>query len=417
MDELARQLHELGEEIAPSWDEERSARLYAGVGKLRVRRKRQRMMIGALGAACVVCAVGFALRGSVPGMTTDRAASTKLASAATPTKANAAATHANDAVAVQRSVRVAAGQSLWLSEGSLVQVAAGEGVLDVLHDEKQQIDLRLVAGAAHFQVVPDKQRHFVVDAGSVQVAVVGTVFDVERSGERVRVSVSEGKVRVHAANRSDGESFVAAGESRWFDAQGNASVDDAREAREPDELAVEGENDRSAAHDTKRRVAHRDATKTSSLASWRSLTQAGEYDEAYRSLSQGVQVENDPAALMDAADAARLSGHPEMATTFLRRVLRDHGGSPVAPLAAFTLGRVLLERLGQPSEAAEAFARARALSPSGSLAQDALAREVEALSKAGNAHEAYLRARVYVQAYPNGRRLHAVRLYGGLERE
>jgi transmembrane sensor len=110
-----------------------------------------------------------------------------------------------------------------------------------------------------------------------------------------------------------------------------------------------------------------------------------------------------------------LSGHAEASVSYLRRVLREHGRSPVAPLAGFTLGRVLLERLGQPSEAAEAFALARSSAPNGSLAQDALAREVEAWSKAGKSHEAYQRAQLYVQTYPNGRRLRAVRLYGGLE--
>jgi transmembrane sensor len=120
---------------------------------------------------------------------------------------------------------------------------------------------------------------------------------------------------------------------------------------------------------------------------------------------------------MDAADAARLSGHPDASVTYLRKVLRNHRESPVAPLAAFTLGRVLLERLGQPSEAADAFATARSLAPEGSLAQDALAREVEAWSKAGHPHEAYERARLYVENYPRGRRLRAVQLYGGLRAE
>src|SRR5262249_2150651 len=109
-----------------------------------------------------------------------------------------------------------------------------------------------------------------------------------------------------------------------------------------------------------------------------------------------------------------LSGHPDAALSYLRKVLDRHRDSPVAPLAAFTLGRVLLERLGQPSEAAEAFATARSLAPQGSLAQDALAREVEAWSKAGHPDEAFQRARQYVALYPAGRRLHAVQLYGGL---
>ncbi len=416
MDELAKQLHILRDEVEPEWDEARSERLLAGVDALRWRRQRQRVLFGAVGAACAAVAVGVLLRGSVHG-------SAPSVASRPGAIASAIATAPNPAVAPSRSMRVGAGQRLWLSDGSLVQVAAGEGVLEVLHDEKMQIDLRLVSGTAHFQVVPNKQRHFVVDAGAVKVAVVGTVFDVEHAGELVGVTVTEGKVRVQGGS---GESFVAGGDARWFDAaghetqhevqhetQGVHAVDDAR-----------GENDalrpvpESEQHGVAPAVKHRAARRESSAkASWRSLTQVGEYDEAYRSLAQGAAVDDDPAVLMDAADASRLSGHPEMAATYLRRVVREHKQSPVAPLAAFTLGRVLLERLGQPSEAAESFATARGLAPQGSLAQDALAREVEALSKAGNAHEAYLRARAYVQSYPNGRRLHAVQLYGGLSRE
>jgi transmembrane sensor len=125
-------------------------------------------------------------------------------------------------------------------------------------------------------------------------------------------------------------------------------------------------------------------------------------------------VENDPAVLMDAADAARLSGHPGSAVRYLERVVRDHRRSPVAPLAAFTLGRVYLDQLGQPHRAAEAFQLSRDLAPSGSLAQDALAREVEAHSKGGDAHQAWIRAQEYLKRYPNGRRVRAVQLYGGL---
>jgi hypothetical protein len=49
------------------------------------------------------------------------------------------------------------------------------------------------------------------------------------------------------------------------------------------------------------------------------------------------------------------------------------------------------------------------------MAQDSLAREVESLSKAGNAQRAFVRAREYMERYPAGRRLRAVQLYGGVE--
>jgi tetratricopeptide (TPR) repeat protein len=150
-------------------------------------------------------------------------------------------------------------------------------------------------------------------------------------------------------------------------------------------------------------------------AGWRSLSQSGDYQGAYRLLANGTAVEDDSEALMDAADAARLSGHSEATLIYLQKLLQNHRDSPVAPLAAFTLGRVLLERLGEPAPAADAFALAVSLAPEGSLAQDALAREVEARSKAGHPDEAYECARLYVESYPQGPRLHAVQLYGGLQ--
>ncbi|MEO7092617.1 MAG: hypothetical protein ABI175_05150, partial [Polyangiales bacterium] len=90
-------------------------------------------------------------------------------------------------------------------------------------------------------------------------------------------------------------------------------------------------------------------------------------------------------------------------------------GDPRAPLAAFTLGRVLLEELGQPGQAAEAFAKARALGGAGPLAEDALAREVEAWWRAGATDKAHERAEEYVKVYPKGLRIRSVRKYGGLE--
>jgi transmembrane sensor len=334
--------------------------------------------------------------------------------------------------------RVSARQRVRLADGSSALVSSAAGTLDVLRNEPAHLELALRSGTGHFEVVPNKARKFVVTAGSVQVHVVGTVFDVEQGDERVRVAVSEGKVRVETPT---GTQFVRGGESAWFDTTGARLGDDAEPAADREAILAPSADASHATADTKAppvrtadtlaenapRASREHTVKSKRLAakedkpiaapkvSWRSLCQSGDYDAAYRLLESGTLVEHDPAALMDAADAARVSNHPEASVAYLRRVLREHSRSPVAPLAGFTLGRVLLERLGQPSEAAEAFALARNIAPQGSLAQDALAREVEAWSKAGNSHEAYERAQLYVQLYPSGRRLRAVRLYGGLE--
>jgi hypothetical protein len=49
------------------------------------------------------------------------------------------------------------------------------------------------------------------------------------------------------------------------------------------------------------------------------------------------------------------------------------------------------------------------------LTQDALAREVEAWSRAGENEKAHDRALDYLKRYPNGRRANAVRRLGGLD--
>jgi tetratricopeptide (TPR) repeat protein len=147
---------------------------------------------------------------------------------------------------------------------------------------------------------------------------------------------------------------------------------------------------------------------------WQLSSQRSDYQRAYELLAQGAPVANDAEALLRAADAARLSDHPEASIGYFRAVLRDHRSHPAAPSAAFTLGRELLEHLGRPVEAAEAFAAASELAGDSALAQDALAREVECWSKAGRAEQAYRRALLFNQRYPQSHRQRMVQLYGGL---
>lgn len=148
---------------------------------------------------------------------------------------------------------------------------------------------------------------------------------------------------------------------------------------------------------------------------WLAASQRGDHARAYELLAEGATVENDAETLLRAADAARLSDHPEASVGYFRTLLRDHRHHPLAAYAAFTLGRELLEHLGRPVEAAEAFATANELAQDGELAQDAMAREVECWSKAGRAEQAYQRAVLFSQRYPDSRRQRVVQLYGGLE--
>jgi len=138
---------------------------------------------------------------------------------------------------------------------------------------------------------------------------------------------------------------------------------------------------------------------------WRELARAGKHRQAYALIAPGDfrDVENDAGDLLLASDVARLSRHPAQAVTLLRRLLVGHESDPRAPSAAFTLGWVLMNELGRPREAAVAFARAETLAPRGNLAEDAVARAVEAWYQAGELSRAKAELERYRNTYPHGR--------------
>ena len=242
----------------------------------------------------------------------------------------------------------------------------------------------LRAGGARFSVPHDPDRPFVVAAGDVTIEDLGTTFTVRYlSADRLKIAVEDGRVRVRAGG-SDSE--VPAGAT--LEVPVSPVVEGPRGEPQPAAVAA---------------------------SSWRPLAERGQYEEARRALRKAgpSAVRDDTADLLLAADAARLSGHPAEAVPYLERVLRGHARDPRAGLAAFTLGRVLLDELGRPSEAVDAFALAR--SSGGPLAEDALAREVEALSRAGDVTRSRELALLYRRLYPNGRRAKAVSRFGGLD--
>ena len=117
---------------------------------------------------------------------------------------------------------------------------------------------------------------------------------------------------------------------------------------------------------------------------------------------------------MLASDVLRLTGRHHRALRLLRRVEQNYPSDPRAPLASFTAGRILLDDLGRPREAAAAFRRVREAHRAFGLAEDALAREVEAWWRAGERIRARDLAEIYVRRYPKGYRRSRVETYGEL---
>jgi transmembrane sensor len=94
---------------------------------------------------------------------------------------------------------------------------------------------------------------------------------------------------------------------------------------------------------------------------------------------------------------------------YLKTVSERFARDPRAPVAAFTLGRVLLDNMGNAASAAAAFHRARSLSPGGPLALDAWSREVESLRRAGRTEQATELAQKYLDQFPSGRHATSMR--------
>ena len=330
-----------------------------------------------------------------------------------------------------------------LSDGSLARALDETSQLLLVTTQPERVLIRL-HGTASFQVTKNPQRLYRVETERVAVEVLGTRFTVsERPDRSVHVAVSEGRVRVlwdgkqrELAAGSSGEFAVAADPSkpsakpRPIDPPAEVATPAEALAARPPILASTEPGGRHALQTPTRSTRSEPATPAKSpplpllpaRESWQSLAEQGKFEQAYQQAfdpSAGSPFvrdgEIDPAELLLLADVARFSGHPSDAVLPLRRLMKEHPRDPRSPLASFTLGRILLDDLGQPREAAQSFRHAEDLDPDGPLSQDALGREVEAWSRAGEQSLAHSRAEDYVRRYPTGRRLRSVRRYGDLD--
>ena len=81
-----------------------------------------------------------------------------------------------------------------LPDGSFAEINPGSVVTVEFTAARRRVVLR--RGEAHFQVVPDATRPFVVAAGGIEFRAVGTAFAVQLSGTKVEMVVTQGEVAV-----------------------------------------------------------------------------------------------------------------------------------------------------------------------------------------------------------------------------
>lgn len=247
------------------------------------------------------------------------------------------------------------GAEVHLPEGSAVRAEARTELVRLLESERE-VRLALREGAASFDVVRNPDRLFAIEAGDVEVRVVGTAFRVARQGERVRVEVERGAVDVR---RGDELVRLRAGE-RW---EGDARLDEApRAAAQPVPIPA---------------------------------------PEPTRARRRGPAGPSADELFAEAAEARR-SGNAREAARLYGRLVARFPQDERAALASFELGRIRLDQLGDPRGAASAFQRALALG-GGPFAQDARARLVEAYDAAGDTAACERSKASYLRRHPSGR--------------
>jgi transmembrane sensor len=304
-----------------------------------------------------------------------------------------------------------------LADGSQIGRTPGT-VLTSLRNDAHEIAFLLEEGTSTFDVVPHGPRRWTIECGLATVEVVGTQFTIERSAERLVVSVARGRVLVRGERVPDGARALGPGESLTITA--NAVREPApppgTEARAESVTNDETHDDHESSgtppsvSGTVRSAPSAETRRVDSR--WRALADERRWDEAYQALGpSGVERATERAPIEDLlalADLARLSGHPAEAIAPLRRVVDEHPSDARAGLAAFSLGRVE-SQLGHPLRAANAFREALVLGLPVGLEEDAMARSAEALGDAGDRSAARDAAHEYLRAHPEGAHAMAMR--------
>jgi transmembrane sensor len=260
-----------------------------------------------------------------------------------------------------------------LDDGSRLELAARTKVR-VTGNEPTSMALELDHGRVDCDIAPRPGRHFSVSAAGVQVRVKGTRFGVELapSRDRVDVDVERGLVEVSWANGSQRRD-LAAGERWSIDLKHPAESDAAAPSVEPSS-AVAGEPESAPASPPRATGAH--ATTHDATPGAREL--------------------------LDLGNAARRAGDAAGAARAYEQLLTAHPTDGRAGLAAFELGRLRMDRLGDMPGAVQALQQAVALAPGAELREDALARLVAA-SAAAHDRAVCTRSRArYLADYPTG---------------
>ncbi len=254
---------------------------------------------------------------------------------------------------------IAGGESLTMPDGSRVMLEPGSRAT-LTSVRPDLVEWRIDRGGAEFDVAHVRGRRFVVVASGWEASVLGTRFVVRAATtvHGVEVHVDRGRVAVGRTGEAPTR-VLDAGET-WSERSPSppAPVVDATASAQSQ--AIEPSDGAAPI-----------------------LPEAPAVSAATVQARRPVAEHAGPSELLARAEAARAANHPREAAAALEALRSQYPRDPRAALAAFELGRVRLDALGDPRGAAAAFSDAIRLAPSAPYREDAEARLVEALEASG----------------------------------
>lgn len=270
-----------------------------------------------------------------------------------------------------------------LEDGSRMELAA-HSRLSVQKQVRDELRLKLDEGKVECDVVHNPKRQFFVQAAGVVVRVTGTRFSVDvkehsdkgETAQYVEVSVSRGSVEIQRTDGTMPVRRLTAGE-RWA-----MRVSDGLTPTNTAETEVEATPEPA------------------------DLPEPAPATGAVRSKSQTPEPLEDARALLEKGRVARREGNPQAAAQAYQQLLTQYPHDSRAGLAAFELGRLRMDRLGDPKGAVAALNQAIQLAPSSNVREDAMARLVDAYHRMGQKESCGSAQRAYLSAFPAG--VHAV---------
>jgi len=282
------------------------------------------------------------------------------------------------------------------NEGSRVELQAS-AQLDPLINAPDAVTWLLSRGRVNVDVKPGGPRHWSFECGLATVDVVGTRFTLERNVGRLTIDVAHGVVLVRGERVPDRVQRLGAGDHLEV-----REVPQGQPATRASEPAVEIDTQTSAPSGSSVHAAPRVAAAASP---WpvNPPSSAEPAGCCSNNAMEGKDIA--PATeLLRRSDEARAAGRLPAAAALLAELVRAYPQDARASASAFTLGKIRLDALSDPTGAAEAFASAIRLGLPADLIEDAYARLVEARSRAGDSGGARAAAEAYDARFPGGTR-------------